>query len=56
MVASNSTSMFEALLYNGLQEEGLVLNILGLIMIILSVIIPVIIACNQRKHVGIKFR
>ena len=48
--------MYEALLYNGLQDEGLVLNILGLIMIVLSVIIPVIIACNQRKYVGLKLR
>ena len=49
LVASNSTSMYQAILFNGLQEEGLVLNILGLIMILLSVIIPCVIACNQRK-------
>ena len=50
MVASNSTSMYEALLLNGLQEEGLILNILGLIMIILAIIIPIVISCNQNKR------
>ena len=52
VVASNSTSMYEALLFNGLQEEGLVVNLLGLIMILLSVMLPLIIACNQRKNNG----
>ena len=52
MVASNSTSMYEALLFNGLQEEGLVVNLLGLIMILLSIMLPLIIACNQRKNDG----
>ena len=49
VVASNSTSMYQALLFDGLQEEGLVLNVLGLIMIFLAVIIPAVIACNQKK-------
>ena len=50
VVASNSTSMYEALLLDGLQEEGLILNILGLIMIILAVIIPIVVSCNQNKR------
>lgn len=41
--------MFQAILFDGLQEEGLVLNVLGLIMIVLAVIIPAVIACNQKK-------
>ena len=45
--------MYEALLFNGLQEEGLVVNLLGLIMILLSVMLPLIIACNQRKNDGL---
>ena len=50
VVGSNSTSMYDALLFNGLQDEGLILNILGIILIFLAIIIPVALSCSHRNR------